>query len=156
MRAASRSRARRSGTCGVMPPRRRNQSLRYRGFIPTANVRATSNATRGAVHRSVAKPNSVGLRSIHPSTRPAWAAVSLGGRPGRGRLASAASPPDFQAATQRCTDRTLTPSTDAISVGESPCSHKPIAHNRACSNCAAVLGVLMEDIIINREKIRHD
>jgi hypothetical protein len=130
--------------------------LRYRGFIRTPNVCPTSSATRGAVHRSVAKPNSVGLRSIQPSTRSTCRAVSFGGRPGRGLAASAAAPPAAKAAARRCTDRTLTPTAGAISTGVSPSQAKLIAHARACSSWLAVHGVVMGAIIVNDERVRHD
>jgi hypothetical protein len=69
---------------------------------------------------------------------------------------SAAAPSAANAAIQRCTDRTLTPRAGAISAGASPSQDKLIAHTRACSSWFAVHGLVMDDIIVNDEKPRHD
>lgn len=79
-RPSSRSRGRRSGTCGVYP-RRASQSLRYRWFIRTPRCPSMTAATRGAVHRSVTNPNSHGLWSSQPRTAAACVSDSFGGRP---------------------------------------------------------------------------
>ena len=91
IRPSSFSRGRRSGIWGVTP-NPRSQPLRYRGFIRTSNRRSMTDAIRGAVHRSVAKPNWHGLWSTHDTTCRTCPGVSLGGRPRPSLGANPASP----------------------------------------------------------------
>src|SRR5258708_1149347 len=137
--SSSRSCATRLGTGGVMP-RRPSQSLRYRRFICTPSSRATSSATRRAVHRWVGKPKSQGLLSSQDKTVDAWPSSSLGGRPGRGRSAKAESPDNALARAQRCTPRTLTPMKSATPRPSYPPSNLPTATRRRCSSVRAFLG----------------
>jgi hypothetical protein len=108
-------------------------------------------ANRGAVQRSVAKPNAQGLASTHRNTRAACGPVSLGGRPRPGRVASPASPRRprrRQRLSHRHTDRSLTSSTSATCPGVSPPSVTiSTAKRRTCSADSAFLGGNMETMV---------
>jgi hypothetical protein len=140
-----RSRAIRGGTCGVMP-RRCSQALRYLGFIRTPIRCSMTKATRGAVQRSVMKPNSVAELSSHRSTVAACRLSNLRGRPRPGRIASPLSlrhPRLLQRLSHRQTERSLTSNSSATRSGGSPYSTNRTAKRRTCSADNAFHGINM-------------
>jgi hypothetical protein len=100
----------------------------------------------------VANPNSVALRSSHPSNAPPNAGVSFGGRPDLARVAKAASPPRRQLDTHRHTDRSATPTTAATTAGSSPASTRSTAIRRTSRDGSAFRGVsigtILDDVIL--------
>jgi hypothetical protein len=147
--ASSFSCGKRGAICGVTL-RERNQSFKYRWFIRTPNRSSITAATRGAVHRSVAKPNSSGLSSIQRSTCEASRVESFAGLPRPGRVAKADSlkrPRLRHRLIHRQTDRSLTSKSSATSSSGSPSKTNDTAKRRRCSADNAFRGNSMKDII---------
>jgi hypothetical protein len=130
-------------------PWRPSQSDKYRRLTVTRRSRANTAARRRAVHRSVANPNSRGLRSSHDSSSSPRTPVSFGGRPDRDRVARPASPCSRHAVSHRQTDRSATPTTAATSAGVSPDSTSSTAMRRTARDGSAFRGVSIRTILEN-------
>src|SRR4051794_11159889 len=109
-------------------------------------------ARRGADHRSVGKPYSVGESDNQRSTIFSWVLLSLGGGPGAGlgRAARPSSPWRRKAASQRQTLRGATSRKSATSSVEYPSARRWTARRRRRCSSTAVPTVLMQEIAANR------
>lgn len=137
MACSSRSRARRSGFWGLQPIARSNRPM-WSTWYRTPNSRRITLATRGHVHRSVAKPLASGPRISKRSSLDRAFASSFGGRPDVGRAARPSRPAASCDARQRRTERRSTPSRRATSTGVNPSWSNATARTRRFSSCAGL------------------
>jgi len=150
--SSSRSRARRSGFCGLQP-RSRSTYQTWPGWYLTPKWVSITRATRSRVHKSVAKPATSGPCRKSATSASFCSGESAAGRPGWRLAFSASSPPSFRASFHRSTDVGVTPTSRATSRTPLPCWSKVPPIIRRASNASALPFGLIGLIIHQQESL---
>src|SRR5574341_661683 len=150
MAASSRSRARRSGFCGVQPRAWRSRPT-WSGWYWMPKWRSITSATRAVVHRSVRYPWASDPRRSRRTRCCRWCLVSFGGRPGETPTRKPRSPRRRTASRQRITELAAQCSHRATAWSEWPsCTSVKATRRRASSTAADPRGRMVAALLVGQ------